>query len=90
MDKNKEPNSLTWQQKELYASKEVKENALASEGISRRPEIQKPQKINKGVMTMTMTITFAHSKQNTPEHNLLARKKSILEQAAFWHEVKVV
>ena len=30
----KGPNSLIWQKKELYASKEVKENALASEGIS--------------------------------------------------------
>ena len=37
--------------RELYASKEIKENAVASEGKSWRPEIQKPQKINKRVMT---------------------------------------
>ena len=37
--------------RELYTSKEVKENAVESEGKSWRPEIQKPQKINKRVMT---------------------------------------
>ena len=28
--------------------------------------------------------------ENPPEHNLLASKKNVLEQAAFLHEVKVV
>ena len=43
--------ALLSHKKELYASKEVKENAFASEGKSCRPEIQKPQEINKRVMT---------------------------------------
>ena len=38
--------------KEVYASKEVKENALASEGKSCRPRTKiKPQKINMPAMT---------------------------------------
>ena len=33
---------------------------------------------------------FSVKTENPPEHNLLASKKNVLEQAAFWHEVKVV
>ena len=49
--KMKDLKALLSHKKELYASKEVKENALTSEGKSCRPEIQKPQEINKRVMT---------------------------------------
>ena len=42
MDKLKNLTALFSHKKELYASKEVKENALESEGKSWRPEIQKP------------------------------------------------
>ena len=48
---------------ELYASKEVKENALALEGKSCQPEIQKPQESSKRIMTSCVKqaakITFA-------------------------------
>ena len=33
---------------------------------------------------------FAQSKRFSPEHNLPITEKNSLEQAAFWHEVKVV
>ena len=34
--------------------------------------------------------TFAQSKRFLPKHNLPDRENNSLEQAAFWHEVKVV
>ena len=58
MDKLKNLTALVSHKKELYASKEVKENALESEGKSWRPEIQKPQKINKRVMTSQCETSF--------------------------------
>ena len=35
-------------------------------------------------------ITFAPTKRFSPWHNLPVREKNSLEQAAFWHEVKVM
>ena len=49
--KIKDLKALFNHKKELYALKEVKENALASEGKPCRPELQKPQEIKKFVMT---------------------------------------
>ena len=49
--KIKDLKALLSHKKELYASKEVKENAFTSEGKSCQPEIQKPQEIKKRVMT---------------------------------------
>ena len=49
--KIKDLKALFSHKKELYSLKEVKENALASEGKSCRPEIKKPQVIKKFVMT---------------------------------------
>ena len=45
LEKIKKPKTL------ILTSKEVKQNAFASEGKSCRPEIQKPQEINKRVIT---------------------------------------
>ena len=63
MEKNKEPKALMSHNIELYASKEVKENALALEGKSCQPEIQKPQESSKRIMTSCVKqaakITFA-------------------------------
>ena len=80
---------------ELYITKEEKkENALASEGKSCRPE-----KINIHVMTSEFEIyfnnerpkfTFAQSKCFPPKYNLPDKENNSLEQAVFWNEVKVV
>ena len=79
---------------ELYISKEgKKQNALTSEGKSCRPE-----KINMRVTTSQSEyifnkrpkFTFAQSKRFLPKHNLRDRENNSLEQAAFWHKVKVV
>ena len=68
------------------------QNALASEGQSCRPE-----KINMRVTTSQYEIfnkrpkfTFARSKRFPPKHNLPDKGNNSLEQAVFWHEVKVV
>ena len=45
MEKIKQPKTLIKPQEQLYVSKEVKENALASEGKNK----QKPQKIDMRV-----------------------------------------
>ena len=45
------PQQVPETKEELYASKEVKENALASEGKSCQPKTQQPQEINKRVLT---------------------------------------
>ena len=45
--------------------------------------------LNRGFTVSGKTL-FAQSKCFPPEHNLLVREKHSLEQAAFWHEVKVV
>ena len=49
--KIKDLKALLSHKKELYSLKEVKENALASEDKSCRPEIKKPQEIKKFVTT---------------------------------------
>ena len=49
---------------------------------------QKRQKIDTCVTTSKFT--FAQSKCFSPKHNLPVRENNLLEQAAFWHEVKVV
>ena len=77
---------------ELYISKEAnKENALASEGKSCRP-----QKINMHVTTSQYDIhvysisgqnSHLHSQNVPPRHNkLLDREINLLEQAAFLHD----
>ena len=80
--------------KNFYISKEAKkENALASEGKSCRPE-----KIDMRVTTPQYELyfnkppkfTFAQSKRFPPKHNLPNKENNSLEEAAFWHEVKVV
>ena len=72
--------------KKLYASKEVKENALSAEGNSCWPKTKTavnrcvpwPLSVKQGA-----EITFAQWK--CPPR----RRKNLWEQAAFWHEVKV-
>ena len=80
--------------KKVYASKEVKENALASEGKLCRRE-RKP--INRyvchdlSVQKQVAKITFAQLKRKTLQSIIYpAEKNNLWEQAAFWHEVKVV
>ena len=41
-------------------------------------------------MKQSAKIKFAQLKRFSPEHNLPITEKNSLEQAAFWHEVKVV
>ena len=94
MEKLNNLTPLNSSNEELYISKEVnKENALASEGKSCRPE-----KINMRVTTFQYELyfnkppkfTFAQSKRFPPKHNLPNKENNSSEEAAFWHEVKVV
>ena len=51
------------------------------------------QKINMRVTTLLIKrpkFTFAQSKRFPPKHNLRGRENNSLEQAAFWHAIKVV
>ena len=78
---------------ELYISKEVKENALASEGKSCQPE-----KNNRSNNMRATTPQYEISGKNhlLSQNVFLQRiiypsvKQTSLEQAAFWHEVKVL
>ena len=75
-------------------SKEVKENTLASKGKSCRPETT----IIAENACHDLSVGNKRQKSHLPcqnvflrgMYNLPARKKNLLEQAAFWHEVKVV
>ena len=78
---------------ELNISKEVKENALATANHmptrhnNRRKSICVSRPLS---MKQSGKIKFAQLKRFSPEYNLLITEKNSLEQAAFWHEVKVV
>ena len=96
MEKLNNLTPLNSSNEELYISKEVKkENALASEGKSCRPE-----KINMRVTTFQYELyfnkppkfTFAQSKRFPPKHNLLDRENNKTihwSKQRFLHEVKV-
>ena len=93
MEKIKQPKTLISPHLRTVRFKEVKENALASEGKS--SIMLTRNKINMRVMT-------SHNETSSKNHSLLSQhvdpskaqsthnRKYSLEQAAFWHEVKVV
>ena len=77
--------------KELYISKEVKENALSSEIMPTRKD-NKPQKINMHITTSQYEISDKNHISSVKTFFLTIRtrqRKHSLEQAAFWHEVVV-
>jgi len=82
--------------KKLYASKEVKLKALASEGKSCRPETKTT--VNRYVChdlsvwnKQLKSITSTQRKCRTFQSIIyLAQERNVLERAAFWHELKVV
>ena len=83
--------------KKLYASKEVKENALASEHVRRQIWPTRNKNHSKSIcvpwplsVKQAAKITFSQWKCRTFWSINPAEEKNLLEQAAFWHEVKVV
>ena len=79
--------------KKLYDSKEVKENALASEGKSCRPQTKAT--VNQYGMPWPLSvkqaakITFAQWKYRTFQSIIYPEGKNLWEQA-FWREVNAV
>ena len=83
--------------KKLYASKEVKENALASEHVRRQIRPTRNKNHSKSIcvpwplsVKQAAKIAFAQWKCRTFRSINPAEEKNLLEQAAFWHEAKVV
>ena len=79
---------------EIYVSKEVKENALASEGKSHRPDTTT---VENQYACQNLSVWNKRQKSNLLSQSVDSfrawsthQTKNSLEQEVFWHEVKVV
>ena len=90
--------SLISRNEELYISKEVKDKMLLHQRVNHADQKQWPQKITE-YACHDLSVWNKRQESHLISQNVFLqsiiypsekKKKKILEQAAFWHEVKVV